>query len=106
MSPSLRYSPDSSARSSHSSEFDWRIVTTGAFISGPPNLQFDLPEWLTVVCALVFAVHILVTDRVAKRSPPLAVTWSSFVWVTAMSLVLLVILMNRAIPLNGLTLFS
>ena len=72
------------------------IVTTGAaFISGPPNLQFDLPEWLTVVCALVFAVHILVTDRVAKRSPPLAVTWSSFVWVTAMSLVLLVILMNR-----------
>ena len=71
------------------------VVTTGAaFISGPPSLQFDLPEWLTVLCAFVFAVHILVTDRVAKRSPPLAVTWTSFVWVTGMSSGLLLFLMN------------
>ena len=47
------------------------VVTMGAaFISGPPSLQFDRPEWLTVLCAFVFALHILVTDRVAKRSPP------------------------------------
>ena len=62
------------------------IVTTGAaFISGPPQLNFDWPEWITIVCAFVFAVHIMVTDRVSKRRPPLALTWTSFVWVTMAS---------------------
>ncbi len=59
------------------------IVTVGtATISGPPQLNFDLPEWLTVLCAVLFSAHILVTDTVTKRSPPLAVTTACFVWVT------------------------
>jgi drug/metabolite transporter (DMT)-like permease len=66
------------------------VVTIGAaFISGPPQLSFDLPEWLTVLCAVLFAGHIVATDRVTRRSPPLAVAWISFIWVTMGSAVLL-----------------
>jgi len=68
------------------------LVTVGAaFISGPPQLSFDLPEWLTVLCAVLFAGHIVATDKVTRRSTPLAVAWTSFVWVTAGSAVLLAI---------------
>ena len=68
------------------------MVTVGAaFISGPPQLSFDLPEWLTVLCAVLFAGHIVATDKVTRRSTPLAVAWTSFVWVTAGSAVLLAI---------------
>ena len=66
------------------------LVTVGAaYISGPPQLSFDWPEWLTVFCALLFAGHIVATDRVTKRSPPLAVAWVSFVMVGIGSAVLL-----------------
>ncbi len=59
------------------------MTTIGAgFISGPPQLAFDLPEWLTVLCALLFAVHILATDIITRRVPPLAVSVSTFAWVT------------------------
>ena len=47
------------------------MVTIGAaFISGPPQLSFDTPEWLTVLCAVLFAAHIVATDKVTRRSPP------------------------------------
>ena len=66
------------------------VVTIGAaFISGPPQLSFDLPEWLTVLCAVLFAGHIVATDRVTKRTAPLPVAWISFVWVTLGSALLL-----------------
>ena len=66
------------------------VVTIGAaFISGPPQLSFDLPEWLTVLCAVLFAGHIVSTDRITKRTAPLPVAWISFVWVTLGSMVLL-----------------
>lgn len=66
------------------------LVTLGtAFISGPPQLHFDLPEWLTVLCAVLFAAHIVVTDTITKRRPPLAVSVSSFAWVTVGSLIVL-----------------
>ncbi len=65
------------------------LVTIGAaFISGPPQLSFDVPEWLTVLCATLFAGHIVATDRVSRRSPPLSVAWTSFVWVWLGSMVL------------------
>ena len=58
------------------------VVTVGAsIISGPPQLNFDLPEWLTVLCGLVFAGHILSTDYVTKRHDPLTVTATSFFFV-------------------------
>ena len=58
------------------------LVTIGAaFISGPPRLSFGLPEWLTVLCAVLFASHIVATDRITRSQPPLAVAWLSFCWV-------------------------
>jgi drug/metabolite transporter (DMT)-like permease len=62
------------------------MATFGAgFIEGPPQLTFGLAEWLTVACAVVFAVHILATDRVTKAHPPLAVTLSMFVWTAVLT---------------------
>ena len=54
------------------------LATFGAgYIQGPPELHFDLEEWLTVLCALMFAGHIIATDVVTKRSSPIAVTFTS-----------------------------
>lgn len=59
------------------------LATVGAgFISGPPQLHFNAPEWMTVLCALLFATHILATDHYTRRASPMAITTTSFVWVT------------------------
>lgn len=66
------------------------LATLGAaFIGGPPHLNFDLGEWLTVGCAVVFAVHILVTDAWTKRCDPMGATLACFVVVAVGSLALL-----------------
>lgn len=66
------------------------LATVGAgFIRGRPELGFNTGEVLTVACAVLFAVHILLTDRVTKRLPPMPVTLASFLWVTAGGLVML-----------------
>ncbi len=59
------------------------LATLGAaFISGPPQLNFDLAEWLTVLCAFLFAGSILVTDHATRRHEPARVSVVSFVVVT------------------------
>jgi drug/metabolite transporter (DMT)-like permease len=68
------------------------LVSLGAaFISGPPQLHFDLPEWLTVLCAVLFAAHIVATDTITKRRPPMAISVSSFSWVVLGSLAVLLL---------------
>ncbi|MAG34511.1 MAG: hypothetical protein CL908_26875 [Deltaproteobacteria bacterium] len=62
------------------------LATAGAaWIGGPPRLVFGLSEWLTVFAAVLFAVHIVATDVVTKRTSPLPVTMTSLVWVTGAS---------------------
>jgi drug/metabolite transporter (DMT)-like permease len=62
------------------------LATLGAgFIRGRPELAFSLGELLTVGGALVFALHILATDRITKRVAPMAVTLTSFAWAAALS---------------------
>ena len=63
----------------------------GAFISGPPTVHFNRPEWITVGCALMFALHILVTDRVTSTRPAMPVTFVTFVFVGLGSLVSLLV---------------
>lgn len=66
------------------------LATIGAgFIRGRPELTLNAGELLTVACAVLFAAHILATDRITKRVPPMPVTLTSFVWVTVGSLVML-----------------
>ncbi|HUR28628.1 MAG TPA: DMT family transporter [Planctomycetota bacterium] len=63
------------------------LATLGAaWIGGPPQIAFGAGEWLTIASALVFAVHIVATDRVTKRVDPLAVTLTSFLVIAAGSL--------------------
>jgi drug/metabolite transporter (DMT)-like permease len=70
------------------------LATLGAgLIRGRPEFSFNRGELLTVGCALVFAIHILVTDRVTKRVAPLPVTLTSFVVVTLASLGLLAVVL-------------
>jgi drug/metabolite transporter (DMT)-like permease len=68
----------------------------GGFISGPPQLHFDLPEWLSVGCALMFAGNILATDHFTRRLPPLPLTTLSFLWVTLFSIIILLFGMTSA----------
>ena len=73
------------------------LATFGAgFIQGPPQLSFGPAEWLTVGCAFVFAVHILATQQVTLRVPPLPVTLTTFVWVTLGSLATLAVGVARS----------
>ena len=69
------------------------LATLGAgFIQGPPQLTFGLAEGLTVASALVFALHILATDRLTRAHPPLAVTIAMFVCTAGFGLASLAIL--------------
>ncbi len=67
----------------------------GAYISGPPHLTFGRGEWLTVGCAIAFAVHILLTDRVTKRLDALPITLLSFVVVVCAAALTLGIELSR-----------
>lgn len=68
------------------------LATFGAaYIGGPPQLTFGVGEWLTIGCALVFAVHILLTDTWTKRAAPMAVTLTSFLVVAVGAVVALVV---------------
>ncbi|MFT4647914.1 MAG: drug/metabolite transporter (DMT)-like permease [Glaciecola sp.] len=58
------------------------LATLGAaFISGPPQVEFGLAEWLTVFSAFVFACSILITDATTRRFAPAAVSLCSFAMV-------------------------
>ncbi len=73
------------------------LATFGAgFIEGPPHLTFGAAEWLTVLCAFIFAIHILATDRITKTSVPVAVTLAMFVWTAVFAVVALPVVMMRA----------
>jgi drug/metabolite transporter (DMT)-like permease len=72
------------------------LATCGAgFVRGRPELSFNRGEIVTVGCAVLFALHILATDRITKRVSPMAVTLTSFVWVSVASLVLFGVSMMR-----------
>jgi drug/metabolite transporter (DMT)-like permease len=63
------------------------LATVGAaFMSGPPRGGLSVGAWLTIGCAVVFAVHILVTDYSTRRADPMAITLTMLVlsaaWMT------------------------
>jgi drug/metabolite transporter (DMT)-like permease len=73
------------------------LATFGAgFIEGPPHLTFGTAEWLTVGCALIFAFHILATDKFTKAHAPLAVTLAMFVWTAVFAVAAAPLTMLRA----------
>ncbi len=85
------------------------LATCGAgFIRGRPELSLNAGEVATVGCALIFALHILATDRITKRVSPMAISTTSFAWVGLASLVLLVISLGRrgAPPLGSVLALS
>jgi drug/metabolite transporter (DMT)-like permease len=66
------------------------LATFGAgYIQGPPELHYDIAEWLTILCALMFAGHIIFTDVITKRVDPITVTFTSIAISTLMALFLL-----------------
>jgi drug/metabolite transporter (DMT)-like permease len=66
------------------------LATFGAgFIQGPPHLTWGVGEILTVICAVFFALHIIFTQRITQEVDPVGVTLTSFVVVSAGSIVLL-----------------
>jgi len=66
------------------------LATFGAgYIQGPPELHYDIAEWLTILCAIMFAGHIIFTDIITKRIDPMTVTFTSITISTLMALFLL-----------------
>ena len=66
------------------------LATIGAgYIQGPPELHYDIAEWLIILCALMFAGHIIFTDIITKRVDPMTVTFTSISVSTLMALFLL-----------------
>jgi len=64
------------------------LATVGAgLVRGRPDLSFTTGEWLTIASAVVFAIHIVATDRATRRIDPMAVTFTSFVVVAGIALV-------------------
>jgi len=51
--------------------------------------EFGIPEWMTIIGAVMFALHILATDVVTKLDDPVRISMASFVVVSACSLILL-----------------
>jgi drug/metabolite transporter (DMT)-like permease len=51
------------------------LATLGAgLVRGRPELRFTTGEWLTVASALVFAVHILATDKLTRVVAPMTIS--------------------------------
>jgi drug/metabolite transporter (DMT)-like permease len=68
------------------------LATFGAgWISGPPQLNFGIGEWLTVACAFLFGAHIIATDRVTKRIDPIQVTATMLITVAILSCIVYMI---------------
>jgi|TARA_B100001741_G_scaffold302677_1_gene292100 drug/metabolite transporter (DMT)-like permease len=64
------------------------LATFGAgWISGPPQLNFGVGEWLTVGCAFLFGAHIIATDRITKVVDPIQVTATMLLTVATLSIV-------------------
>ncbi len=56
------------------------LATLGAaYIKGPPQGGLSPGAWATIGCAVLFGVHILMTDTGTKRADPMAVTLVMFV---------------------------
>jgi len=80
----------------HSGKLQSRALLTGVilatfgagYIQGPPKLHYDIAEWLTILCALMIAGHIIATDIVTKRVSPIGVTFTSIVLSTLMCILL------------------
>ena len=62
------------------------LATFGAgFIQGPPHLTWGMAEFITVFCALIFALHILFTQHITSRRDPIGVSTTSFIIVSLCS---------------------
>lgn len=65
------------------------LATIGAgYIQGPPQLHYDIAEWLTILCALMFGGHIIFTDISTKRVSPIGLGFTSILISTIICLVL------------------
>jgi drug/metabolite transporter (DMT)-like permease len=65
------------------------LATIGAaFVGGPPQISFGRGQFLTLACAVAFAIHIVLTDRVTRRIEPMPVTIVTFAVVAAIALVI------------------
>ena len=83
------------------------LATFGAgFIQGPPHLTWGLAEFITVFCALLFALHILFTQRITIRRDPVAVSTTSFIVVTACSALTVFVLGDGTNPKQWTLIYS
>lgn len=72
------------------------LATFGAgWISGPPQLNFNLPEWLTVMGAFMFAAHIIATDRITQNRDTIHLTIVMICTIATISILILPLFILR-----------
>jgi drug/metabolite transporter (DMT)-like permease len=65
------------------------LATFGAgFIQGPPHLSWGLGEVLTVICAAIFAIHIILTQKITLLRDPIGISTTSFAVATISSIIM------------------
>lgn len=67
--------------------------------------EFGWPEWMTVLGAAMFALHILATDYVTKRDDPVKLSATSFVAVSVCSFIMLILILPFS-DMNATSLFG
>ena len=83
------------------------LATFGAgFIQGPPHLTWGVAEFITVFCALLFALHILFTQHITKRRDPVAVSTTSFIVVTICSVLTVFLIGDGTNPVQWRLIFA
>ena len=83
------------------------LATFGAgFIQGPPHLTWGVAEFITVFCALLFALHILFTQHITKRRDPVAVSTTSFIVVTICSALTVFLIGDGTNPVQWRLIFA
>ena len=69
------------------------LATFGAgFIKGPPHVEWGIGEVLTVICAVLFALHIIFTQRITLIRDPIGISTTSFTIVTILSILMVFLL--------------
>jgi drug/metabolite transporter (DMT)-like permease len=82
------------------------LATFGAsFIGGPPQVSVGAAEIITVLCALAFTGHIIGTDIITKKLPPMPLTMVTFLLTALVCGVLLALSLGRS-ELPASTIFS
>ena len=84
---------------SMASNYDWAAVVIASLglwaLTSAGEASFDLGATLALVCAIMFAAHVLYTDRLPNNAPVFKLAFIQLLWVGLLSAGLSLLLLQR-----------